>query len=138
MQNHVRFVSSQRQKYGRGESQETYLLEPERCRAYVRSETVRALVKQKLDSDAARLHRALSEHEHLAESDIAERALLPPKDARTKLYALFHLGFARHVELPSRPPSRARIRPEGRLHDRVVVRPIRGGPWPLLKMGARM
>ena len=33
---HIRVVSSQRQKYGRGESQETYLLEPERCRAYIR------------------------------------------------------------------------------------------------------
>lgn len=92
---HVRFVSSRRTKDG-----EVFLLEPERCRDHVRSETVRALIKQKLDGDAARLHRALSEHAHLAETDVAERALLPPKDARTKLYALFHLGFARHVELP--------------------------------------
>ena len=121
---HVRFVSSQRQKYGRGDTQETYLLEPERCRAYIRSETVSALVKQKLDSDAARLHRALSEHEHLAESDIAERALLPPKDARTKLYALFHLGFARHVELPrqaDRPGGAIQLWKADCERSRVVV-----------------
>ena len=81
-------------------------------------------MKQKLDSDAARLHRALSEHEHLAESDIAERALLPPKDARTKLYALFHLGFARHVELPrqaDRPGGAIQLWKADCERSRVVV-----------------
>ena len=81
-------------------------------------------MKQKLDSDAARLHRALSEHEHLAESDIAVRALLPPKDARTKLYALFHLGFARHVELPrqaDRPGGAIQLWKADCERSRVVV-----------------
>ena len=126
-------VSSQQQKHGRGESQE-HGAEPERCRAYIRSETVRALVKQKLDSDAARLHQGAVEHEHLAESDIAERALLPPKDARTKLYALFHFGFARHVELP-----RQADRPGGAIplwkadceRSRVVVLADTAGAGPL-------
>merc|ERR1711861_78781 len=61
---------------------------------------------------------------HLAESDIAERALLPPKDARTKLYALFHLGFARHVELPrqaDRPGGAIQLWKADCERSRVVV-----------------
>lgn len=45
----------------------------------------------------------LAERRHLDQADLAERALLPPKEARARLYALHDAGLARTVELPRTP-----------------------------------
>ena len=69
----------------------------------MRRETLHALLVDRYDAESARLHRVLMRHDALEQGDLAERALLPPKDARERLYRMFDAGLVTFAEVAKAP-----------------------------------
>ena len=64
-----------------------------------RHRITRDFLAERYDDASARLHAVLRMHQLIDQSDLAERALMPPKDAREKLYKMFHDGLVDLVDL---------------------------------------
>ena len=73
---------------------------------HVKHETLHAVLVDRYDAESARLHRVLMRHRALEQSDLAEKALLPPKEARERLYRMFDDGLVTFVEV-AKAPDRA-------------------------------
>lgn len=95
----VAFVS----KLAGGRGDDRFLFEAARCLDHVRRETLHALLVDRYDAESARLHRVLMRHDALEQGDLAERALLPPKDARERLYRMFDAGLVTFAEVAKAP-----------------------------------
>jgi len=78
-----------------------YVFEAKHAVEDLRRRMTRHFLTVRYDEASARLHAVLEMHELIDQSDLAERALMPPKDAREKLYKMSQDGVVDLVDLAS-------------------------------------
>lgn len=72
---------------------------PENALRHAKNEAAHAALVERYGASGARLHAVLRRHTMLDQAELAERALLPPKDAREILYKMLkdgHVSFIEH------------------------------------------
>lgn len=75
-----------------------YLFDANFALSLARTEFVHSTISAKYGIEAARIYSLLLHQGPLDQNELSERSLLPPKDARAKLYALFKDGIVALVE----------------------------------------
>ena len=76
-----------------------YVFQAKNAMNEVRMKLIRHYLTSRYDETSARLYAVLHMHQLIDQSDLAERALMPPKDAREKLYTMLQDGIIDLVDL---------------------------------------
>ena len=96
---HLRNDAAQFVTIVEGSNPTAYLFQAKHAVDHVRMKLIRHYLTSRYDDATARLYAVLHMHQLIDQSDLAERALMPPKDAREKLYKMLQDGLIDLVDL---------------------------------------